>query len=67
MLFLRLQILAHPVQIQPQKENTKERKTPTADAVSSPTVCIMQRFTPSVTILTIQKSHATSTVTHLCL
>lgn len=52
MLFLRVQILAHPAQIQPQKENTKERKeTPSADVVSSLKVFAINMFTPSMTII----------------
>lgn len=68
MLFLRVQILAHPAQIEPQKENTKERKeTPSADVVSSLKVLTINMFTPSMTIIEhTQKFHASSAATHLC-
>lgn len=57
MLFFRVQILAHPAQIQPQKENTKERKkTPSADAVSSPKVFTINMFTPSMTTIETHKN-----------
>lgn len=56
MPFLRVQILAHPAQIQPQKENTKEntkerKETPSADVVSSLKVFTINMFTPSMTII----------------